>query len=133
VSRSTSKRDHRRGSDTQPFTEHGRWRRTFGKEDAMLDEVIAAIVPGGVWLVAGAVIGAAFAERLRPVAVRVVRASMDVADRAQEFGMEAVEKGQDLLAEARQQRIQSPPAAEPTRARSRSQSTRRSHSMKAAS
>src|SRR5215470_15080071 len=72
----------------------------------MLDEMIERILPGGLWLVAGLAIGVAFAEALRPVAVRVVKVGMDVADRAQEDGAEAYEKAQDLIAEARHERAQ---------------------------
>ena len=80
----------------------------------MLDEIVEEIVPGGLWLVAGLAIGTAFADALRPVAVRIVRAGMDVADRAQEVGAEAYEKAQDLIAEARHERAQlRVPAARP--------------------
>jgi hypothetical protein len=80
----------------------------------MLDETLEGIIPGGLWLVAGLAIGVAFAEALRPVAVRVVRVGMDVADRAQEAGAEAYEKAQDLIAEARHERAQvRVPAARP--------------------
>lgn len=80
----------------------------------MLDETLEGIIPGGLWLVAGLAIGVAFAEALRPVAVRVVKVGMDVADRAQEAGAEAYEKAQDLIAEARHERAQvRVPAARP--------------------
>ncbi|HKF18063.1 MAG TPA: hypothetical protein VKF14_12830 [Candidatus Dormibacteraeota bacterium] len=70
----------------------------------MLDEMVEEVLPGGLWLLAGLAIGVAFAEALRPVAVRAVRVGMDVADRAQEVGAEAYEKAQDLIAEARHER-----------------------------
>jgi len=80
----------------------------------MLDEIVEEILPGGLWLVAGLAIGTAFSEALRPVAVRVLRVCMDVADRAQEVGAEAYEKTQDLIAEARHERARlRVPAARP--------------------
>jgi hypothetical protein len=70
----------------------------------MIDEIVETILPGGAWLTAGVVIGAAFGTTLRPVAVRVMAAGMDAAERLQEVGAEAYEKAQDLVAEARHER-----------------------------
>jgi hypothetical protein len=70
----------------------------------MIDEVIETVLPGGAWLTAGVVLGTAFGSALRPVAVRVLAAGIEAADRLQEVGAEAYEKAQDLVAEARHER-----------------------------
>jgi hypothetical protein len=72
----------------------------------MLEEVAEVLVPGGAWLAAGVAVGAAFGSRLRPFAKSAIKVGMDVVDRAQVVGLEAVEKGQDLVAEARYEREQ---------------------------
>jgi hypothetical protein len=72
----------------------------------VLEEVAEVFVPGGAWLAAGVALGAAFGTRLRPLAKSAIKVGMDVADRAQVVGLEAVEKGQDLVAEARYEREQ---------------------------
>lgn len=86
----------------------------------MIDELVETILPGGVWLTAGVVIGAAFGTALRPTAVRVMAAGLAAADRLQEVGAEAYEKAQDMVAEARHERdqrraAQAAPAAPPRR------------------
>ena len=67
----------------------------------MFEELIETFVPGGGWLVAGVVLGTAFGDRLRPLAKTALKTGMAFAERAQEAGMEAIERGQDLVAEAR--------------------------------
>ncbi|HYW27224.1 MAG TPA: hypothetical protein VE953_23845 [Terriglobales bacterium] len=86
----------------------------------MIDELVETILPGGVWLTAGVVVGAAFGTALRPAAVRVMAVGMAAADRLQEVGAETYEKVQDLVAEARHERQQqraaeAPPPAAPRR------------------
>lgn len=78
----------------------------------MVDEVIETVIPGGAWLTAGVVLGTAFGPALRPIAVRVLAAGIEAAERLQEVGAEAYEKAQDLVAEARHEREQ---AREPAR------------------
>jgi hypothetical protein len=70
----------------------------------MIDELVETILPGGAWLTAGIVIGAAFGTALRPTAVRVMAVGMAAAERLQEVGAEAYEKAQDMVAEARHER-----------------------------
>ncbi|HZV53175.1 MAG TPA: hypothetical protein VFD49_25855 [Candidatus Dormibacteraeota bacterium] len=72
----------------------------------MVDELLDTVVPGGIWLAAGLVIGSALGRRLRPVAKAALKVGMDVADRVQEVGAEAAERAQDLMAEVRQEREQ---------------------------
>lgn len=72
----------------------------------MIDEILETIVPGGAWLTAGVVIGAAFGTALRPTAVRVLALGLGAAERLQEVGAEAYEQAQDLVAEARHEREQ---------------------------
>jgi hypothetical protein len=72
----------------------------------MVDEVIETVLPGGAWLTVGVVLGAAFGPTIRPVAVRVLAAGIEAAERLQEVGAEAYEKAQDLVAEARHEREQ---------------------------
>jgi hypothetical protein len=79
----------------------------------MLDELLDAVVPGGIWLAAGLVIGSALGRRSRSVMKTALRVSLDVADRVQEVGAEAAERVQDLMAEVRQEREQA--RARPTR------------------
>jgi hypothetical protein len=70
----------------------------------MVEEVVETVVPGGAWLAVGVAVGTAFGERLRPLAKSAIKVGMDVFDRAQVVGAEAVERGQDLVAEARHER-----------------------------
>jgi hypothetical protein len=66
--------------------------------------VAGAVLPGGAWLAAGLALGIAFGGRLRPVAKGVVKAGMNLAERVQGAGAEAVEQAQDLVAEVRHER-----------------------------
>lgn len=77
----------------------------------MVEEIVETIVPGGAWLVVGLAVGSAFGERLRPAAKTVLKAGMGLAERAQQVGLETVERGQDLVAEARYEREQERPRA----------------------
>lgn len=70
----------------------------------MIDEIVETILPGGIWLVAGVAVGAAFSESLRPIVIRAVRTGIEIADRVQAVGVEAYEKAEDLVAEARHER-----------------------------
>jgi hypothetical protein len=70
----------------------------------MIDEIVETIIPGGIWLVAGVAVGAAFGESLRPIVVRAVRTGIEIVDRVQAVGAEAYEKAEDLVAEARHER-----------------------------
>jgi hypothetical protein len=70
----------------------------------MIDEIVETILPGGIWLAAGVAVGVAFADSLRPIAVRAIKAGLEAADRAQALGAEAYEKAEDLVAEARHER-----------------------------
>jgi diketogulonate reductase-like aldo/keto reductase len=83
----------------------------------MVEELVETIVPGGAWLAVGVGLGAAFGERLRPLAKSALKVGMDVFDRAQVVGAEAVERGQDLVAEARHEREEE--RAAPARRRAR--------------
>jgi hypothetical protein len=76
----------------------------------MVEELVEAFVPGGAWLAVGIALGAAFGERLRPAAKTVLKAGMNLAERAQQVGLETMERGQDLVAEARYERDQERPA-----------------------
>lgn len=86
----------------------------------MVEELIEAVVPGGVWVAMGVAIGAAFGERLRPVAKEAIKTGMTMAERLQEAGAEAYEKAQDLVAEARYEQRR-----ETGNGRARAASTRR--------
>lgn len=70
----------------------------------MLDEIVETIIPGGIWLAAGIAVGATFASSLRPMVVRAMRTGIDVADRVQAVGAEALERAEDMVAEARHER-----------------------------
>ena len=72
----------------------------------MFEELLEAVVPGGVWLAAGVALGAAFGERLRPVAKEAIKLGMTVAERAQGSAAELYERAEDLIAEARHERAQ---------------------------
>lgn len=71
----------------------------------MIDELLEAVIPGGLYIGVGVAIGAAFSERLRPVAKRAVKVGMTGAERMQELSAEALEKVQDLVAEARYEQV----------------------------
>jgi hypothetical protein len=83
----------------------------------MVEELVEAVVPGGAWLAVGVALGVAFGERLRPVAKSALKVGMDVVERAQVAGAEALERGQDLVAEARHEREEE--RAAPARRRTR--------------
>lgn len=89
----------------------------------MFEELLESLVPGGLWLAAGVAVGAAAGSRIRPVAKVAIGFGMDAAGRAQAFGAEAVERVQDIVAEARheheQERAATPPARAPRRAQPR--------------
>lgn len=70
----------------------------------MLDEIVETILPGGMWLAAGIAVGATFGNALRPIVVRAMKTGIDVADRVQAVGAEALERAEDLVAEARHER-----------------------------
>lgn len=67
----------------------------------MTDELLETIVPGGIYLGIGIAIGAAFGDRLRPLAKEMMKWGLVAAERVQEASAEALEKAQDLVAEAR--------------------------------
>lgn len=67
----------------------------------MIDEVIERAVPWGVFIGIGALIGAAFPRETRAVAKRAMLAGFRAADWLQTASAEAMEKGQDVFAEAR--------------------------------
>jgi len=79
----------------------------------MVDEVIERVVPGGIFIVIGVAIGAAFGERLRPIAKEAIKHGMTFAERGQEAAAEAFEKAQDLVAEARYEQEQEVRSARP--------------------
>lgn len=94
----------------------------------MVDEVIERFVPGGVFIVIGVAVGAAFGERLRPVAKEALKQGMTLAERGQEAAAEAFEKAQDLIAEARYEQEQEVRAG--TRNSSRNGTARKSSPAK---
>lgn len=67
----------------------------------MIDEVIERAFPWGVFISIGALIGAAFPNETRAAAKRVMLTGFRAADWVQVMGAEAMEKGQDVVAEAR--------------------------------
>lgn len=69
----------------------------------MFEDLLEVFVPGGAWLGAGLVLGAAFGKQLRPVAKGAIKYGLQVGDRMQAVAAEAYERGQDLVAEARQE------------------------------
>ncbi len=71
----------------------------------MIDDLLELVLPGGFWLGLGVVVGAAFGEQLRPVAKVAIQQAWTLAERAQEVGAEAMEKAQDLVAEARYEQL----------------------------
>ncbi|MDQ6637406.1 MAG: DUF5132 domain-containing protein [Candidatus Dormibacteraeota bacterium] len=71
----------------------------------MFADLLEAVIPGGLYIGLGVAIGAAFSERLRPVAKRAVKVGMTGAERLQEISAEALEKAQDLVAEARYEQV----------------------------
>lgn len=67
----------------------------------MLDELFEVALPWGTFAVLGALIGSAFPQETRKATKAVLRAGLRASDWAREFGAEAYEKGQDIVAEAR--------------------------------
>jgi len=73
----------------------------------MFGDLIELVFPGAGWLALGVVVGTAFGDRLRPVAKQAIKLGLTVGERLQEATAEAYERGQDLVAEARQERANS--------------------------
>ena len=67
----------------------------------MIDEIVERAFPWGVFIGVGALIGAAFPRETRAAAKRVMLTGMQAADWLQGMSAEALEKGQDVFAEAR--------------------------------
>lgn len=67
----------------------------------MIDDILEVALPWGVFAALGALIGSAFPRETRNATKAVVRTGLRVGDWAREFGAEAYEKGQDVIAEAR--------------------------------
>jgi hypothetical protein len=67
----------------------------------MIGKLLQSIVPGGIYLGIGIAIGAAFGDRLRPLAKEMMKWGLVAAERMQETTAEALERAQDLVAEAR--------------------------------
>lgn len=72
----------------------------------MFDDLLEIFVPGGAWLGAGVVLGAAFGKQLRPVAKGAIKYGLEAGERMQALAAEAYERGQDLVAEARHERAE---------------------------
>jgi len=67
----------------------------------VIDEIVERAFPWGVFIGVGALIGAAFPRETRAAAKRVMLTGMQAADWLQGMSAEALEKGQDVFAEAR--------------------------------
>jgi hypothetical protein len=67
----------------------------------MIDEIVERAVPWGVFIGLGALIGAAFPRETRAAAKRAMLAGFRATDWLQGMSAEALEKGQDVFAEAR--------------------------------
>lgn len=67
----------------------------------MIDELLERAVPWGVFIGIGALLGAAFPRETRAAAKRAMLAGFRAADWLQTASAEAMEKGQDVFAEAR--------------------------------
>jgi hypothetical protein len=78
-----------------------------------VEELLEGIIPGGPWLAVGIVLGAALGGRLRPLAKGVLKTGLAVTDRLQGVAGEAVERTQDLVAEARAERAAAKPKPAP--------------------
>jgi Protein of unknown function (DUF5132) len=72
----------------------------------MFGDLLDAFIPGGFYIAIGVAIGAAFSERLRPLAKEALKRGMVYAERMQEASAEAFEKASDLVAEARYEQEQ---------------------------
>lgn len=70
----------------------------------MFEDLLEIFVPGGAWLGAGLVLGAAFGKQLRPVAKGAIKYGMEAGEQLQALAAEALERGQDLVAEAQHER-----------------------------
>jgi hypothetical protein len=67
----------------------------------MIDEIVERAVPWGVFIGLGALIGAAFPRETRTAAKSVLVNGFRAAEWLGGVGAEAMEKGQDVVAEAR--------------------------------
>ncbi|HEY1454987.1 MAG TPA: hypothetical protein VGG31_00705 [Candidatus Dormibacteraeota bacterium] len=67
----------------------------------MIDEIVERAVPWGVFVGLGALIGAAFPRETRNAAKSVMVTGFRAAEWLGGVGAEAMEKGQDVVAEAR--------------------------------
>jgi hypothetical protein len=67
----------------------------------VLDEIVEKAFPWGVFIGLGALIGAAFPRETRAAAKSVMVTGLRAADWLQGMSAEALEKGQDVFAEAR--------------------------------
>ena len=67
----------------------------------MLGEIVEKAFPWGVFIGLGALIGAAFPGETRAAAKRAMVSGLRAADWLQGMSAEALEKGQDVFAEAR--------------------------------
>lgn len=81
----------------------------------MFNDLIESVIPGAGWLAVGMAIGTLFSDSLRPVAKEAIKLGIDVGERLQEATAEAYERGQDLVAEARAERVNGTSAARPAR------------------
>jgi hypothetical protein len=67
----------------------------------VIEELVERAVPWGVFIGLGALIGAAFPRETRAVARKAMLTGFRAADWLQGMSAEALEKGQDVFAEAR--------------------------------
>jgi hypothetical protein len=67
----------------------------------VIDEIVEKVFPWGLFIGVGALIGAAFPRETRAVTKRAMLTGMRAADWLQGMSAEAMEKGQDVFAEAR--------------------------------
>lgn len=98
----------------------------------MFDDLIETIVPGGFYLALGVTIGAAFGKQLRPLAKAAIKRGLVAAERIQEVSAEAVERAQDLVAEARYEHDTGTPQPAPTTRSSRRDGTHSTRRVAAA-
>jgi hypothetical protein len=71
----------------------------------MLQDLLDAFVPGGIYLAVGLTIGAALGRQLRPLAKQSIKTGIHLFSRAEETATSAYERGQDLVAEARREHV----------------------------
>lgn len=81
---------HAQAEDAQSWRSH-----------QVIDEIVEKVFPWGLFVGVGALIGAAFPRETRAVARRAMLGGMRAADWLQGMSAEAMEKGQDVFAEAR--------------------------------